>query len=282
MLTLFKHKAVMVLFILASLVFFGCDENSTQSDDNQVSDEQIQESAEAVEYSTMYIESVTAPASALVAVTSSATSGALFKQTAVTSDTIFTGCPTAIYNVLLKQLVLDYGSGCSGAGDISHSGSIVLTGSFSGTTLSFASTFNEYTANNFYLNGNVTFIAGMDSIEITIANGTIAYGDTTVSINAELKLKIDTNGTPGDIFDDVYVITGFGTVITTDGSSYSFEITTPLEYHALCQYPVKGVVEVKTDSYTAEVDFFPNSGSCDDIDKVTIGKYSKTISLYDL
>jgi len=279
-----RHSLLLVIFIISALLFFSCDDNSTESSgDDQTTDQQIQESTEAVDYSTMYMETVTMPSSALVSATASA---ALMKNTANSvagvADTIFTGCPTATYNVLLKQLVLDYGEGCNGAGGVSHSGSIVLTGSFVNGKLSFATTFNQYTANDYYVNGNVSFVAGIDTIQITISDGTIAHGDTSATMDAELKLVINMNGTPGDPFDDVYTISGFGTVTTPNAKTYSFEITTPLEYHAFCEYPVKGVIEMKTELYTSSIDFFPDNGQCDDIVQVTIGGRSQTIALSDL
>ncbi len=271
----FRNILLMVLAVaLISLV--SCSKDSTgNSIVPDLSEQQIQETAAAVEYALIYLESTTSAASAATA----ATGGGNFEKGFLPVDTLYTGCPTATYNVLQKLLTIDYGEGCTGPSGIQHSGSIVMTGSLSGGTLQFTATFNNFTTANCTIGGGMVYRMTIDTIEVTITNGTVSCGDSTVTLNANLKLAVNLNGTPGDPLDDTYMLLGSGTVMFPDSASYSFNITSPLVFYAGCSYPTSGVVEISGPAYTAAVDFYPENGDCDDIAEISVGPLTQKVHL---
>ncbi len=273
----FKFRNVVLVLVVMSLVaLFSCSKDSTSSEPD-LNEQYVQEAAAAAEYSVVYMETATSTASA--ATMAANTGGSFAKALGIGDTTLYDGCPAIIWNMLQKQLTIDYGEGCTGPAGINHSGSIVMNGSLNNQTLQFAVTFNNFTTVNCTVGGSMTYVMTMQYAEVAITNGTITCGDSTVTVNANLKITVDMNGTPGDPTDDSYTVTGQGTVVTPDGSKYSFQITDPLLFYAGCQYPVRGVIEIAGTDYTAKVDFYPENGDCDDIAEISVGPLKKKVHL---
>jgi hypothetical protein len=266
-------KIISILALVNLLFIISCSDSTDAGNNNN--EEYAQESAEAAAYTMLYVENSTTTSSALTNATSAKTSFA-------DGDTIFSGCPTAVYYLLQKELIVDYGTGCTGQAGVSHSGRITLTGSISNGALLFSVDFDQYTAENYSIDGTMSLGATIDTIQVTITSGTVSDGNSTATIAGELKLIVNLNGTPSDPTDDQYLVTGNGTVTTPESKTYSFKITEALEFHAFCQFPVKGIIELTSDDKTASVDFSPTDNQCDDVVKVTVGDYEKTFSLMTL
>lgn len=283
-----KPLRLSVLFVSVFLIMWliSCNKNSTDGGDDggnnnnnqQQTEQQIQEAAAAADDAALYMTTTTTTASAAASAV-----GGLLGKVNTPGDTLYTGCPTVVYERVQKILTIDYGSGCVGPAGMEHSGNIVLTGSLNQNALEFSTVFNDYTAQGCTVNGAVTYRMTMDSILVTIAGGSVVCGDSSVTLDASLSLTVDLNGTPGNVEDDIYTVDGFGTITTPGGTTYDFQIVNPLVMQAGCPYPVDGLMELTTETrvgtVTASVDYFPDNGQCDDVVVVTVNGVSQTIHL---
>lgn len=268
---------IILPMVLATVLmgWFSCSKNSTNNIVPNLNEQQLQETTAAVQYALIYLESTIGPASAA----SAATSGGKFFRGFLPADTLYTGCPTAIYHALQNQLIIDYGEGCTGPSGIHHSGSIVMAGVHSGGTLQFTAVFDSFTTAGCSINGSMVYQMAIDTIEVMINNGIVSCGDSTVTLNANLKLIVNLNGTPGDLLDDTYMLLGSGTILFPDSNSYNFNITSALILYANCAYPVNGKVEVSGAAFSAAVDFYPDNGDCDDIAEISVGPLRQKVHL---
>jgi hypothetical protein len=205
-------------------------------------------------------------------------------KSAVLSDTLFPNfltCPYLVWDGPSKQFTLDYGNGCTNANGKTRSGKITIqyNGRVStGATLTL--TYINYKANNKTFNGQVMVTIANNAAAIEIKNGAVTSEKGTAKIDANLALTADFKGTPQNPADDVYLVSGSGTVVDTDSKTYNFTITEPLRFQMNCNYPTAGKMTVSGgNGQPATVDFFPENGACDDIVVVTIGNASRTIHL---
>ncbi len=266
----FIHSLVAVILMVFTAFIISCDKNSTDNGDNEENpqlDAQTQQNAEAAYYGTTYAGAMTVPASALSTVGSLS---ANLKTAGAMEDTVFTGCPTVVFYPFMKDIVLDWGDGCTGPAGITTSGSIRMHGSFENNVLVFSATFDNLSSEGYYINGNVDFIATDEYVEVTIQNGTIAENDTVYSISGKLKIEVINNGTPDDFYDDLYVVTGNLSVASNTEppvvTDLSIRTDAPLKYRATCEYAYTGIIDFKTnDLGTGYADFSPINQACDAI-----------------
>jgi hypothetical protein len=87
------------------------------------------------------------------------------------------------------------------------------------------------------------------------------------------------NGTPLNLLDDVYTITGNSTGINSNNNSWITEITQPLIRKFGCAWREKGQITltVKSNSITAILDY--GDGACDNKATVTINGVTIPITL---
>jgi hypothetical protein len=78
--------------------------------------------------------------------------------------------------------------------------------------------------------------------------------------------------------DDVYYLSGSGSVTINDTASYSKKITTHLLIDASCDYISQGIVELTRNGSTATIDY--GDGTCDNKATVTIDGTTEEISLH--
>jgi hypothetical protein len=190
-------------------------------------------------------------------------------------------CPNLSFDVQAKTFTLDYGTGCTGKDGKTRSGSITVqySGKLStGATLTL--TYNNYKTGNKTFNGTITAtVFNSNTVALAINNATVTDDKGSATINANLTLTVDLKGTPQNPDDDVYTISGSGTV-AEGGKTYSFTITDPLIFQVGCSFPTSGKMTVNSgDGQPASIDFFPDNGACDDVAVVTIGNVSKRITL---
>ncbi len=274
----FKFRNVaLIAFLIAFVTFLSCSKDSTSNNEPDLSEQQVQDAAAAAEYSVIYLETTTSTASA--ATMAANTGGSFAKIMGAGDTTLYNGCPVITWNLSQKQLLIDYGEGCTGPAGINHSGNIVMNGSLSGGTLQFAVAFNNFTTMNCSIGGSMSYVMRLGYAEVNITNGAITCEDSTIKVDANLKITVDLNNTLGDPTDDSYTVTGEGTVIAADGTTYGIKITDPLLFYAMCKYPVRGVMEITGKDFTAQVDFYPESGDCDDVVEISVGQLKKKVHL---
>jgi hypothetical protein len=173
-----------------------------------------------------------------------------------------------------KTLTLDFGTGCTSVDGILRKGKLIYVFSgplvVPGTTASV--TFNQYVVNGFGLQGTYSITnnssdqAGI-SFNTQVVNGIITYPNATSG-----------SGTPYDITDDVYSITGNSSFSTADGATLVFNTTTPLVKAVSCHNVSAGVVGfLYNNSLSGSIDF--GNGDCDNLATVTVGSWHKTVIL---
>jgi hypothetical protein len=197
------------------------------------------------------------------------------------SAAIFAGCPNFYFNLQARQFTLDYGSGCTGKDGRTRSGTITVqfSGKLSaGATLTL--TYNNYKTNDKTFSGQIAAtISNNNTIALVISDATVTDDNGTATVNANLTMTANLNDTPQAPDDDVYAISGAGTV-NEGGKTYSFTISDPLLFQVGCNFPTSGKMAITTtNSPDATIDFFPDNGACDDVAVVTIGGASKRIML---
>lgn len=77
--------------------------------------------------------------------------------------------------------------------------------------------------------------------------------------------------------DDIFLRTGSGTVITSEGEEFTREITTPLLFDRSCLYIKSGVVELNKNGSEVIIDF--GGGECDQWATVTIDGETEEVDL---
>jgi hypothetical protein len=81
-----------------------------------------------------------------------------------------------------------------------------------------------------------------------------------------------------DKSDNIYFLSGIGSVTINDTASYTKTITSPLLFNASCDYISKGVVELTKNGTTATIDY--GDGTCDNKATVTINGTTEEINLH--
>ncbi len=279
-----KHSTKLHLSGLLFLLFaLGCSSNNpTDSGNNQPGDAEFSQTAEAVDAAVSMARSATTVYSMAQFVPG------LAKVSATLSDTLLPGvltCPYLIWDQESQVLTLEYGTDCEGADGRTRSGSIEV--SYSGSLQSQAIltiTYNNFSVDGVTYSGTLSMSANSNSFQLSIEDGKItdpegtAILDGSLSIRAELNNRINPN-------DDVYFVGGSITVTSKEGDTISFETTQELRLDAICEYPTQGKLNLTVSgdfSGSGSVDFFPDNGACDDIIELTIGKFTRRISLGDL
>ncbi len=185
-----------------------------------------------------------------------------------------------------KTLTLNFGTGCSSWDGVVRKGSIAYTFSgplFSpGTTVSVS--FNGYSVNGYGVQGAYAITNNSTQSGIIfntlVTNGIITYPDATNYHYSHNKTYTQTAGagTPFDLSDDVYAISGNSAFSASDGSSLVLNTNTPLIRTFTCLNITQGVVAfVYNQSINGTIDF--GDGSCDNTATLTVGTISKTITL---
>jgi hypothetical protein len=188
-------------------------------------------------------------------------------------------------------VTVDFGAGCSTSADgIARSGSItyIFTGKLStpGTTIS--ATFNNYVVNGYKLAGTYsiknTSTGAALSLTSAVTGGNITYpNDTSYSFSGTKVATLLIP--PSNILDPtsfVFNITGGYTISNTvTGETLTANVTTALERKQSCAHVDKGIVSFKytkgTASLNGTLDY--GDGTCDDSALITIGAFTKTVTL---
>lgn len=186
------------------------------------------------------------------------------------------------------NVVIDYGTGCTGLNDVVRSGKIILTLSSPRTEVQSVRTL---TFENYYVNGakvegttvvtntgpnnnsNVVFSVVLTGGKITFSDGKFIVRE--FSRQREYIAGYLTWWTP---WDDKCLITGVASGINLDGVSYTALVVNPLEWQAACRFLVSGTIGFEIDGIEPfELDY--GSGECDANATLSRGDESKDITL---
>jgi len=186
-------------------------------------------------------------------------------------------------------LIVDFGAGCVSNDGISRSGSItyIFSGKLStpGTTIS--SSFNNYSVNGYKIGGTYsiknTSTGASLSLTSAVTSGSITYPNDTSYTFSGTKTALLLIP-PSNILDPtsfVFNITGGYSISNSFGESLTATITTPLERKQTCKHVDSGIVSFKYTKGTASVNgtLDYGNGTCDDSALITIGAFTKTVTL---
>jgi len=190
-------------------------------------------------------------------------------------------------NSFPKTIVIDFGTaGCTSIDGITRKGkiNIILSDSVFHPGATAVMTFDNYYVSNFKVEGTITWtntstpngISWTRQIEngkITIPSGNYYWlhvGTKTVTQTAGA-------GTPLNLLDDIYSITGNHTVTNPAGKSRTAAITEALEKKTICHNVGKGKIRIEGPNHYAIVDF--GDGTCDRVATISIDGHAPRIIL---
>jgi hypothetical protein len=151
-----------------------------------------------------------------------------------------------------------------------------------GSTVTITTT--DYTVGSYRVSGtdvieNIGVINGNPTFRSTVSSGqvTSSAGDVVLRDAIKEYTWIEGSGTPADITDDVWQLTGTANGTTRNGKAYTSEITTPVVNANSCNWSQQGVVEVLPagGGTLRTIDYGNNT--CDATAKVTYGLWSMDI-----
>lgn len=185
-----------------------------------------------------------------------------------------------------KNILIDFGTGCTSANGILRSGqiNIVLSDSVRRPGSTAVMTFNNYYVNHYKKEGTIswtnTSTPGTKSWQRKVENGKVTAPDGRYWLHYGIKNVVQTSGvsTPLNLLDDVFSITGNHTV--TNAAGKTREVTTPeaLQKKTICENIDKGKLKIQGPNHYAIIDF--GDGTCDRVATISIdGRPARTILL---
>ncbi len=184
-----------------------------------------------------------------------------------------------------KDLVIDYGTSCTGDDGAARSGKILahLTKSYIDSGSVTTVTFDNYYVNNRKITGTEIITnhgmngGGHHVFDVTIQNGNLYSVDgVTVYNSVQQREWIQGDNTLLNPLDDVYMITGTASGTTTDGTTYTLIINTPLKVAVNCAWVESGIIEITPlNNPTITVDY--GTGDCDNNAVATCSGYTTNI-----
>ena len=199
------------------------------------------------------------------------------------------GCATVTVTPLQgfpKNIVIDFSTGCTSANGVFRKGKINVTVSDSlrrsGSTA--VMTFDNYYVSTYKVEGTLTWTntstGATKSWQRKWENGKIIAADGKYWLHSGIKNVVQTAGvgTPNNLLDDVFTITGSHTVTNAAGKTRTATVIEALEKKTICDNIDKGKVRIEGPNHYAVVDF--GDGTCDRIATISIdGKLERTILL---
>ncbi len=195
-----------------------------------------------------------------------------------------------------KEIVIEFDSSCSAAREstrpeFGHGHGHILSGKIIiniSDSLKLAGSAETITYQDFYIDSmKVDLTATVKNLGKNSDgnwviekdyNQTITRGDLTcVRKNTETQEWISGFDTR-DKADNVYYLSGEGSVSINDTVTYTKVITTRMLFDSSCDYILSGVVELTKNGSTATIDY--GDGTCDNKATVTIDGTSEEISLH--
>ncbi len=189
------------------------------------------------------------------------------------------GCASVTVTPLMgfpKTVVIDFGTGCVSANGIARKGKINIMVSDSvrkpGSTA--VMTFDGYYVTGFKKEGTITWTnvstATVKGWQRKIESGKITSPNGKYWLHSGLKNVVQTAGygSPRNLLDDEFTVTGNHTVTNSNGASLVSSIAIPLEKKTICDNISKGSIQLQGNNHSAVIDF--GDGSCDKVGTVSI------------
>lgn len=184
-----------------------------------------------------------------------------------------------------KEIIIDYGEGCEGRHGLVRTGKIIIT--MSDDILNKGAV-HEITYENVTMGDRQIEMSKIKTnmgqsddgnwVIETLMEQTITYEDGSTSTRNSTYANewLSGFGTE-DREDDMFMRTGSGTVVTSEGAEYTRDISTALLFDRSCLYVKSGVIELNKDGSEIIIDF--GDGECDQWATVTTDGVSKVIDL---
>jgi hypothetical protein len=183
-----------------------------------------------------------------------------------------------------REIVIEYLEGCSMHKHDKH-GKIIINLS---DTITHEGALQTITYQDFYIDSiKVDLTASLENrgknesgnwiIEKKYTQKLTRNEQTFVRTNNELIEWVSGFETT-DKADNVYYISGSGSVVLNDTATYSKTITTPLLFDASCEFIKSGVVELNRRGNVSVIDY--GAGTCDDIATITTNGTTEEINLH--
>ncbi len=202
----------------------------------------------------------------------------------------FPDCATVTVNGddFPKEVIIDYGEGCTGRAGMEKRGIITLTMSDTITVpgATYTITFEDVSIGNRQIEKTATITnEGLNDDEQWVISSqwvrtsTMESEGATVVITRnynEQKVWIAGFETP-KASDDQFYKTGGGSIMVNDELKFERIITDELQINRACMFPLSGVIEITRDGEMMSIDF--GDGNCDNIAVVTKGDESEEIEL---
>ncbi|MCP4312719.1 MAG: hypothetical protein GY790_15765 [Bacteroidetes bacterium] len=187
-----------------------------------------------------------------------------------------------------KEIVIDYGDGCSGRQGMGRAGtvSIVMSDTITVAGAVYTVTFDSVTVGNRLIektstmtnegvneNGNWVISSEMVMITTKKKQNNIMYIKREFSGQKEWLSGFETPENE----DDQFLKSGGGTITVNDSMKFEREITEPLFIDRTCRYPMSGVVEITRNDEFMTINY--GDGECDNIALVTKDGIEEEIEL---
>lgn len=186
-----------------------------------------------------------------------------------------------------KTVTIDYTDGCSDRMGMEKTGIITI---YMSDTITNDGAYYNVTFDN------VTFGHRVISKTATITNEGLIDGLQVISFEYVSTTTFDRDGesyeivrefsgerkwesgfgTP-EVDDDIFYMTGSGTITVNDEITFSRTIIEPIKIDRSCKYPLSGIIEISRDGETMTIDY--GDGECDNIAVVTKDEVSEEIEL---
>ncbi len=202
-------------------------------------------------------------------------------------------CATVTADTASNNITIDFGSGCEGYDGRIRSGKILVhyIGYYRDPGSVLSVTLDGYTVDDITVEGELTYMAaqrdahGHLTLSVNVKNGKLTYNETGKSITwTTIKSMTWTEGeNTGDLFDDVFEVSGNSSGVSSAGLTFSTNITAPITTKTACwnqhiYYPVSGIKEIHPAGLPVRsVDF--GDGSCDKTVVITVNHDTYTITL---
>lgn len=186
-----------------------------------------------------------------------------------------------------RNIVIDYGTSCSGLDGVERSGKIIIALSAGrkqeGAVRSV--TFDNYIVNGAKIEGTFAVETlgknnkGNPVFSVSLSGGKITFPDDKIITRSFLREREYIAGYPTmNPWDDVCLITGYATGTNLDGVGYTHTISNPLEWHAACRFFVSGTIKFEIDGVKPFLLDF-GDGECDAAATLSRGDETKEITL---
>jgi hypothetical protein len=191
---------------------------------------------------------------------------------------------TVSSNTYPKEIIIEYLKGCSTHHHDKY-GKVIINLS---DTITNEGAVQTITYQDFYMDSiKIELTASLKNLGKNAAGNWVIEKKYTQTIikNTETYVRTNTESAEwisgfetSDRTDNVYSVTGSGSVVLNDTASYTKTITTPLLFDASCDYIKSGVIELNRNGVVSVINY--GDGTCDSVATVTTEGTTEEISLH--